>query len=556
MARDPHPSFLHSLRTRFIAIVGLTVALCLGASTLITLKLHYQQLIETKREKAEVLKEGIAQLLARTSQSPAHTEIQHILKNMGRQSDIRTVRLIGSNDLILKSSQPDEIGLRFIMELPPTAVSEESTIYSVVDEGIIQRGQRLESGQIDRKIMAIVQRPRNEGWAFLPQVLTGRSHRHPRTFSATASIYDEVRCGQCHQEPVAAHINIGLSLEEMNWSLQIVGTRLLIWALVTTVLIGVVISILFSRQVNAPLSELIRTMRSVEKGDFQTRTTLQRKDEIGFLGDKFNSMVEQLEIAQEEIQRYHDEQMERASRMASVGEMASALAHEIRNPLAGISGAGQILRRDLKPDEPRYEVLTEIIEQVDRLARAVSNIIRYARFQPLQLERVSLNTVLAEALEAFESQLEESNVTAIVEEEPELPQVRVDPSQMQQVFMNLILNARKSMPGGGELNIRIHSGVKNDKEVQVVEFEDTSPGLPPEHLEEIFKPFYTKKSGDTGLGLSVAEKIVTLHGGTIAARSEMGKGTVFVITLPVDGPSQAADASYPSTPIPQGLDNA
>jgi two-component system cell cycle sensor histidine kinase/response regulator CckA len=97
--------------------------------------------------------------------------------------------------------------------------------------------------------------------------------------------------------------------------------------------------------------------------------------------------------------------------------------------------------------------------------------------------------------------------------------------------------------------------VKNDKEVQVVEFEDTSPGLPPEHLEEIFKPFYTKKSGDTGLGLSVAEKIVTLHGGTIAARSEMGKGTVFVITLPVDGPSQAADASYPSTPIPQGLED-
>lgn len=546
MSREKNPSFFHSLRTRFIAIVGLTVALCLVASTLITLKLHYHQLIETKREKAEVLKDGIAQLLARTSPITAHKEMQHILQNLGRKSDIRAVRLIGDNDRILLSSHPDEIGLRFILEPPTSEPKFSNSSYSVVDEGIIQHAQRLEDGQILKRIAAIVQRPRDERLAFLPQIFSGREHRYPRTFSATSSIYDESKCAGCHKQSLPATVNVSLSLEETNLSLQMVGTRMLLWALLTTVLIGIVISILFSRLIDLPISELFKSMRTVEKGNLHVRANIKRSDEIGLLGEKFNTMVEQLEIAQEEIQRYHDEQMDQASHMASVGEMASALAHEIRNPLAGISGAGQILRQDLKPDEPRYKVLTEILEQVDRLARAVSNIIRYARFQPLQLERVSLPQILDEALEAFEAQLKDSGINTNVEKEPDLPPIRVDSSQMQQVFMNLILNARKTMPGGGELKIRFRSGAENDKEVQIVEFEDTSPGLPPEHLEEIFKPFYTKKSGDTGLGLSVAQKIVTHHGGRISARSEMGKGTVYVITLPANGPSQALNS--PDTP--------
>jgi signal transduction histidine kinase len=218
--------------------------------------------------------------------------------------------------------------------------------------------------------------------------------------------------------------------------------------------------------------------------------------------------------------------------------MARALAHEVRNPLAGISGAAQVLREDIEPDEPRHRVLTEILEQVDRLARVVSNILRYARFQPLKLEPVALDDVLTEALAAFEGHLQDQNITVHRTSEADLPQVRVDPGQIQQVFMNLILHASKSMPEGGAIKVGVAPGKDGEKEVQLVRFQDTGTEVPEERLEEIFKPFYTKTSGDTGLGLSVALRIVSLHGGKISALSEAGHGTVYTITLPVDGPTK------------------
>lgn len=537
MKKSRQPSVLRSLRTRFILTVGLITALCLLTATLITLKLNYEQLIGAKREKAAVLQETITQLFVRAAPM-GHREVQSVFESIGSHSDIRSVRLIGENSLILKSSHLDEIGLKFMLEDEPFPAPLENPIYSVVDEGTFQLLQQSEGGKLTPRTVAIVQRPRQGRWAFLPQIFSGLSHRYPRTLSATSSIYDAARCGQCHQKPMRASLNLGLSLQETNWSLQTIGTRLLFWTLLTTVLVGVVISMLFSKLVDQPLSELINTIREVEAGDLKARTELKRRDEIGFLGDKFNTMVERLGMAQEEIQRYHEEQIEQASKMASVGEMARALAHEVRNPLAGISGAAQVLREDVEPNEPRYRVLSEILQQVDRLARVVSNILRYARFQPLKLERVALDDILTEALAAFEAHLQDRNITVLRDSEADLPQVLVDPGQIQQVFMNLILHASKSMPEGGAIRVGVTSERGAEKEMQLVRFHDTGTEVPEERLEEIFKPFYTKTSGDTGLGLSVAQRIVSLHGGKIGARSEAGRGTAYTIELPVDGPTK------------------
>lgn len=548
MARDQKPPFLRSLRTRFIAFVGLTIAICLVASTLVTLKLHYQQLIKAKREKAQVLIDNTIRLFTHAPSTVGHGVIQSFFQAIGSHSDVRSARLIDKNGVILKSSKPDEIGIRFLYDNPPSTLTGDNTYYRIVDEGIIEHRARTEQREMRPGLVTIMQKPRDERWAFLPQIRPGRAYRHSRTLSATSPLNNLAGCGRCHREPVSGSLNIGLFLDDMNQSLQIVGTRLIMWAIVTMMLTGAVIGILFSKLVNSPLGGLIRTMRAVERGDLQTRAVLKHRDEIGLLGEKFNTMVEQLEVAQEEIHRYHKEQMERASVMASVGEMASALAHEIRNPLAGISGAVQVLRRNVEPDDPRHSVLSEIVEQIDRLAKAVSNILSYTRPHPLKLEMVMLNEVLSEAMAAFETQLRESNITVVREIQPGLSTVLVDPRQMQQVFMNLILNARKAMPNGGELRLGIYAGRKGERDVQIVEVGDTSPGLSPDRLEAIFKPFYTKKGGDTGLGLSAAQEIVSRHGGEITAHSEPDKGTVFVVTLPVDGPSKAGDSSATSRP--------
>jgi len=302
-----------------------------------------------------------------------------------------------------------------------------------------------------------------------------------------------------------------------------------------------VIWVLLSRWMNRPIQDLMATVARVEKGDFSARAEVLGTDEFGRLADNFNAMVAKLAEAQEELERYHEHRMERAEALANIGELAAGLAHEIKNPLAGIAGALQILSADLSGGDPKREIFEETAMQVKRIEKTVTDLLSFARPQPPEFAPVDLNEAFRAALFLVQQQSEAKRITFQEDLAPTLPQVRVDPRQIQQVFLNLILNAVQAMPGGGKVTVRTQgirrsnpSGEEARSAVQV-EVEDTGPGIPDDIREHIFEPFFTTKHKGTGLGLAIVRRIVAEHRGEIKVKSFPGKGTTFTVILPEAG---------------------
>jgi signal transduction histidine kinase len=210
--------------------------------------------------------------------------------------------------------------------------------------------------------------------------------------------------------------------------------------------------------------------------------------------------------------------------------MAAGVAHEIRNPLGGIRGASQLLARE--SDERTREFLDVIVREVDRLDHTVEQLLDLAR--PMNTERAATDVeeVVDRALAVVNPQLEEAGVS-IEKKTPSQPvQALADASQLTQVFLNLFLNALQAMPGGGTLSVTIGQQTTAGSRATVVEVTDTGQGMSQQTLEYLFMPFYTNKEKGSGLGLSISHKIIEEHGGMIDVKSEEGKGSTFVVSLP------------------------
>ena len=227
--------------------------------------------------------------------------------------------------------------------------------------------------------------------------------------------------------------------------------------------------------------------------------------------------------------REMEQQIRRADKLATLGQLAAGIAHEIRNPLAGISGAVQILREDAE-GESRREIFGEIVERINRLDAAIGNFLRFARPAPLQFSPTDMNAIVQSVLFLVSKQAESQGVSIVEEYDDSLPIIMADSEQMQQVILNIALNSLQAIrDGGGRIRFRTFQGGKPAQ--IVVEISDTGIGIPDDKLEQIFAPYFTTKSEGTGLGLSIAQRIVEEHGGNISVESEVGKGTVFRVEL-------------------------
>ena len=282
--------------------------------------------------------------------------------------------------------------------------------------------------------------------------------------------------------------------------------------------------------IQRPMVELQEKIARVGEGDLDVSVKFARRnDEIGDLGRNFNHMVQQLRESREEIERLHRTQMSRAEHLATLGELATGLAHEIRNPLAGIAGVIEIVGRDLPSTSPARAVVKDIRIEIAQINRILTDLLQTARPHPPDVRISDLNTTVEHAVMLARQQVLSRPIKIEVHKDPSLASVEHDSDQIHQVILNLLLNSVQAIEGVGL--VRVLLATKKDK--ALISVTDTGRGISSEHLPFIFRPFYTTKGNGTGLGLSLARRIVEDHHGRIEVQSELGKGTEFLITLPI-----------------------
>ncbi len=282
--------------------------------------------------------------------------------------------------------------------------------------------------------------------------------------------------------------------------------------------------------VQRPMVELQQKISQLGGGDLTVSVSFaHRNDEIGDLGRNFNQMVQQLRESRIEIERLHRTQMSRAEHFATLGEMATGLAHEIRNPLAGIAGVIEIIGRDLPTTSPARAVVKDVRQEIARINHIVTDLLQTARPHPPRVRKSDLNTTVEHAVMLGRQQALAKSVDIALHKDPLLPDVEHDSDQIHQVLLNLLLNALQAIDRNGKIVVTLSLQGKN----AIVEVADNGRGIPHDHLPNIFRPFYTTKGEGTGLGLSLARRIVEDHQGRIEVTSTVGQGTTFAVVLPL-----------------------
>jgi len=301
--------------------------------------------------------------------------------------------------------------------------------------------------------------------------------------------------------------------------------RILVSTLLLSLAGGLLGSWLIARSLARPLHELTAAMARVGAGRLDYPVTVRSRDEVGELARAFGQMTEKLRQAQT--------QLVQSEKLASIGEMSAAVAHGLRNPLASLRAAAQLVRRH--PDAPSSaEHLSAIIDEVDRLDRRISHLLSFSRPAPYHPLPENLPRMIQGLLPAFSETLRERRVQLLLELPALLPEVRVDPMQLEQALLEIISNALDAMPEGGTLRIAANAERNNGKEPSQVSIEiaDTGPGIPDQVMPSVFEPFFTTRQDGTGLGLAIAKRYVEQNGGRLEILSQT-RGTTVVVRLPV-----------------------
>lgn len=295
------------------------------------------------------------------------------------------------------------------------------------------------------------------------------------------------------------------------------------------VVICTVLFMVLAVVIHRPMVELQNKIAQVRAGDlFVNVDFADRNDEIGDLGRHFNAMVQQLRESREEIEHLHRTQMSRAEHLATLGEMAAGLAHEIRNPLAGIAGVMEIVGRDLPANSAAFSVLGEVRNEVNHINKIVSELLEIARPKAPDYQIGDLVAVSEHAtLFARDQAVAKHVILEVIKGDP-VPTLEFDSGQIHQVLLNLLLNAVQACSEGGRVCVEFAS----DEKMVTVTVTDTGKGISPAVLPNIFRPFFTTKGNGTGLGLSLARRIAEDHGGRLEVTSELGKGSQFALSLP------------------------
>lgn len=343
-------------------------------------------------------------------------------------------------------------------------------------------------------------------------------------------IFNKRLCQKCHGSDENLRGVLKISLFEKNFSEHVNSHIYILAGFLSLAIIILVCTIywIFNKLVSNPLNSVVKTIKDVERGNMKERSQLNSQDEIGFMATHFNMMLDRLE------QERH---------LASIGRLSSVLAHEIKSPLGGISGAIQVIDEETSSEDPKKEILVEVIKEIGRLDKMVKELLLFSKPVDLSPELYNINKLINDTIKLLQFQCEKNNISISDNLDSNISDTRFDVDKLRQVFLNIFTNAIESMENGGTLTIESSIDIPpayNQKGGMAiseykyirVDVSDTGKGIPSEKMQNIFTPFFTTKKKGSGLGLPISLRIVEKHGGMLKVHTEEDKGSKFSILLP------------------------
>ncbi|MHB8828593.1 MAG: ATP-binding protein [Syntrophales bacterium] len=368
------------------------------------------------------------------------------------------------------------------------------------------------------------------------------------------AIYNEKSCyvSSCHFHPprheILGVLDIVVSLENMHTLIGYYRNKIIVMTVI--ILLSILLAIVFftNRLVNRPLKNLLTQTKKIAGGNLDAVVDNDSHDEMGELSDAFNKMTVNLKTAQGELEEWGKnlevkvaertseiKQMQarliRSEKLVSLGRLVAGITHEINNPLTGILMYADLTIRNPRLDSSARNDLNVIMKESQRCAKIVRGLLSFSRESIPQKKPSSLNSIMDATIELVGNQSSFQNIDIAREYQPDLPLIPLDENQMEQVFINILLNASQSMEERGRILIRTCT---DHDEYVFMKITDTGAGIAEEDMEKIFDPFFTKKGNKgTGLGLSISYGIIERHGGKIEVQSKIGQGTTFIVKLPI-----------------------
>ncbi|MBI4013190.1 MAG: HAMP domain-containing protein [Candidatus Rokubacteria bacterium] len=471
-----------------IGTILLVVIVAYAVIALMTLASHVR---DVTRREAELIAAVTERAIARAMTEGKSNQVQAILEEIGRLPYLAGVRITDLDGTILRSSRPEETG------------------------------QTL---------------PRRSGFAD-PRAWDTAWDRAEQTVSTSHPILNRPPCYACHSPhpTTLGTIDVRLTVPSVESQLARRWSVMVLPAILALLGAGGSIAVYFTLVLGRRITTLSHGMNRVEEGDLTTKVPEDDRDELGRLGRSFNVMVARLADAQRQLEDRHATEIRRAEHLAALGKMAAGIAHEINNPLAGMQNCVRTLSRGARDERQRVQYLELLQEGLGRIGRTVGQLLNFARESPPRLTRTDLASVIERSLALVEHEMAARKITCSRSVDPGLPALLADPRQLEQVFLNLLMNALEAMPTGGTLTIGTGWRQRGTDLCVEARVSDTGGGILPGNLSRIFDPFFTTKEvgRGTGLGLSVSYGIVRAHGGVIDVQSEVGQGSTFSVILPV-----------------------
>lgn len=504
-------------------------------------KIMLNNLISYASSKAELIKRGVFYGML-----TAHGDIEQTIDVVGAGPDILGIAIYNKAGKIIYSSDKSSVG----QIIGKDAISCQICHAYSNPSDVVMRSQnwKITKDKDRRRSLKFVIPLYNE-----PSCYTAACHRHQK---------DQKVLGVIETDFSTATVDKTIRQNR-------IGTILFGGLFVS--IISVALCIILYNFVSKPISLLEEGMKRIAQGDLDYEIKINTSDEMGLLARTFNNMTndikrykenmenwtkaleEEIQKKTAEIMKAH-EQLINAEKLASLGRMAAGVAHELNSPLTGIVTFAHLMLKRLPPENKQdREDLEIIIEQANRCSKIIKGLLGFSRKATAERVEININTLLDSTIAMVRNQAKFHNIKFVLNFDESLPMIHVDPNQMQQVFLNLLINAADAMNERGQITIATRTVGESEetpwfkmghpqegKKYIEIEFTDTGPGIPEEYMGKIFEPFFTTKpvGKGTGLGLAVSYGIIKRHGGNITVRSEPGKGASFFIRLPVEEGSE------------------